>query len=74
MRSFQTVALSLAIFFVLVTDIDASDQPAIIDGTVRGSRQGEWSREPDGLQTPERRMRMWLAPLLLATRPFPGGA
>src|SRR5262245_24541387 len=36
MRSSETIALSLAVFFVFVTDVNASDQPAIADGTVRG--------------------------------------
>ena len=40
MRSFETVALSLAIFFVFVTDVNASDQPEIVDGTVRGELAG----------------------------------
>ena len=36
MRSSETLALSLAVFLVFVTDVNASDQPAIVDGTVRG--------------------------------------
>jgi CubicO group peptidase (beta-lactamase class C family) len=36
--------LSLAAFFVFVTDVNASDQPAIADGTVRG----ELARRLDG--------------------------
>ena len=36
MRSFETVALSLAMLFVFGTDVHASDRPEIIDGTVRG--------------------------------------
>src|SRR5262245_43563472 len=40
MRSFETVALSLALFFVLVTDVNASGQPVIVDSTVQGELAG----------------------------------
>src|SRR5215475_11196482 len=41
MRRFETVALSLTLCFVFVTDVTASDQPAITDGTVRGELAGQ---------------------------------
>jgi CubicO group peptidase (beta-lactamase class C family) len=44
-QSFKTLALSMAVFFVSVTSIAASDQPAIVDGTV----QGELAGRLDGL-------------------------
>ena len=40
MRSFLTVALWLAILFVFVKGVNASDQPTIVDGTVRGELGG----------------------------------
>lgn len=36
MRSFEALTLSLAVFFVSAKNATASDQPAIVDGTVRG--------------------------------------
>jgi CubicO group peptidase (beta-lactamase class C family) len=41
MRSFETAALTLAISFVFVTDVNALDQPEIVDGTVRGELAGK---------------------------------
>lgn len=41
MRSFETAALTLAISFVFVTDVNALDQPEIVDGTVRGELAGQ---------------------------------
>jgi CubicO group peptidase (beta-lactamase class C family) len=35
-QRFETLALSLAVFVVSVTSVQASDQPVIVDGTVRG--------------------------------------
>jgi CubicO group peptidase (beta-lactamase class C family) len=40
MRRFETVALSLVIFFVFETGVHASDPPAIVDGTVRDELAG----------------------------------
>lgn len=39
-QRFETIALSLAVFIVSVTNVAASDQPAIVDGTVRGELAG----------------------------------
>src|SRR4051812_19524151 len=36
MRNFETAGLSLVLCFVCMTEVHASDQPAIVDGTVRG--------------------------------------
>ncbi|HEY2785393.1 MAG TPA: serine hydrolase, partial [Fimbriiglobus sp.] len=40
MRSFETLALSLAVAFVTGTSVTATDPPAIVDGTVRGELAG----------------------------------
>lgn len=40
MRSLETLPLSLAVCLVSVTNVTASDQPAIVDGTVRGELAG----------------------------------
>src|SRR5262249_61188375 len=49
MRSVETVALSLAIFFVFVTDVNTSDQQTIFDGTVQGELAGRLDDQREGV-------------------------
>jgi CubicO group peptidase (beta-lactamase class C family) len=50
MRIVETVALSLAMLFVFVTDVNAADPPEIIDGTVRGELAGRLDDEMKKLE------------------------
>jgi hypothetical protein len=57
MRSFETAALTLAISFVFVTDVNALDQPEIVDGTVRGELAGQLDDQMKKLLWQESRRR-----------------